>query len=68
MTSMRFLPEEVDALSSPVLAIEGALAGIRSAVEEDDKQLTLAYVELIEGAVEKINAIHERMAEPVPIA
>ena len=68
MTSMRLLPEEVDALAAPLMALEGALHGIREAIENDDSRLALAYVELASGATEKLNSIHETLAEPVPIS
>ena len=67
MTTMRLMPEEVDALRGPLMALDGALDGIREAIEDGNTELALAYRELAVGAVEKLNTIHEQMAEPVPV-
>jgi hypothetical protein len=61
------MPVEVDALRGPLMALDGALDGIREAIEDGNTELALAYRELAVGATEKLNTIHEQMAEPVPV-
>lgn len=67
MTTMRLIPEEVDALDGPVTSLKFMLAGAQEAAENDDKKLLLSYLEIAQEQAERIAAIHAQMAEPVPV-